>query len=575
MSLVGLLYNVRGAVAEHTDHGQREWPTDERTRFAVEQLEPKILLSAAPVDAPAGCCGVSDNLFVGDDDRVSVWGSQSPDVVEVEAWSDAEDQVESDAPELADAEILDWPAVSTELRTSGLSETDGNAPDAESSWVVEAEERLEGSGTFSGEIINEGLFAPGNSPGEVVVESFVNQGTLQIEIAGTDSEEFDRVIVSQQALLDGTLEISLLDDYVPEPGDEFEFLTYGSVEGDFSVITGLQITETRFFVPTRTEDGYTLTVVDVVSLLDGEFTVDGGDNVLNQQLNDILSGVQDLSLLREQTSALTIQVGALEIEGDFAIGQDGEYAFFLMEAGTVSLSAGRDNNISDSEVGLLINDTELAILFDPATQSYAISGSGDLASQGGSIELGGSVELDWSTFDDKIFNEEFSASGVSQVVTVDEGAAEIRGSLLSASMDGSSMLFTMEMALEGVDQNRLDIEVSNAFMELSGARRAIVKIENVEGNLIVARDAGFSLNLTGNIDMTFSGLSMRGLLVKILFSEDGEDGARLTVNGSKKEGSDEEGTDGFLIGSATMAADFVLDIAKPLESQCPNCRWPF
>ena len=170
MSLLGLLCGVRGPVAEHTDHGQREWPVDERTRFAVEQLEPKILLSAAPVDAPAGCCGVSDNLFVGDDDRASVWGSQSPDVVEVEAWSDAEDQVESDAPELADAEVLDWPAISTELRTSGPSENDGNAPDAESSWVVEAEERLEGSGAFSGEIINEGLFAPGNSPGEVVVE---------------------------------------------------------------------------------------------------------------------------------------------------------------------------------------------------------------------------------------------------------------------------------------------------------------------------------------------------------------------------------------------------------------------
>ena len=227
-------------------------------------------------------------------------------MVEVEAWSDADDQVESDAPELADAEVLNWPAISTELRTSSPSQPDSNAPDAESNWVVEAEERLEGSGAFPGEIINEGLFAPGNSPGEVIVERFVNEGTLQIEIAGTNLSEFDRVIVSQQALLDGTLEISLLDDYVPEPGDEFEFLTYGSIEGDFAMITGLQITETRFFVPTRTEDGYKLTVVDVVSLLNGEFTVDGGDNVLNQQLDDILSGVQDLSLLREQTSALTI-----------------------------------------------------------------------------------------------------------------------------------------------------------------------------------------------------------------------------------------------------------------------------
>ena len=154
---------MRGSGAEHSGDGQREWPVDERTRFAVEQLEPKILLSAAPVDAPAGCCGVSDRLFVGDDDQGTSWGAQTLDVIEVEAWSGAADQVEPDAPELADAEVLDWPAISTELRTSGPSENDGNAPDAESSWVVEAEERLGGSGAFSGEIINEGLFAPGKS----------------------------------------------------------------------------------------------------------------------------------------------------------------------------------------------------------------------------------------------------------------------------------------------------------------------------------------------------------------------------------------------------------------------------
>ena len=41
------------------------------------------------------------------------------------------------------------------------------------------------------------------------------------------------------------------------------------------------------------------------------------------------------------------------------------------------------------------------------------------------------------------------------------------------------------------------------------------------------------------------------------------------MNGSKKEGSDEEGTDGFLIGSATMAADFVLDIAETIGEPVP------
>ncbi|MAF23520.1 MAG: hypothetical protein CMP26_13080, partial [Roseibacillus sp.] len=559
---------MRGPVAEHTDHGQREWPVDERTRFAVEQLEPKILLSAAPVDAPAGCCGVSDNLFVGDDDRASVWGSQSPDVVEVEAWSDAEDQVESDAPELADAEVLDWPAISTELRTSGPLQTDGNAPDAESSWVVEAEERLEGSGSFSGEIINEGLFAPGNSPGEVIVERFVNEGTLEIEIGGTSSSEFDRVIVSQDALLGGTLEIALLDGFLPQAGDEFEFLTFDSSEGDFSLIRGLQISETRYFVPTRTDGGYKLTVVDVVSLLDGGFTLDSGDNVLNQQVGDVLSGVQDLGLLREQTAAATIEVGPLEISGDFAIGQDGTYAYFLLEGGTVTISAGQDDNVRESEVGLVIEDVQLAVLYDPKMQSYAISGAGDLTAQGGTVELGGRLEVAWNTLGSKIAGREFSASGVSQTVTVDQGVALLQGDLLSASMDGAAMRFTMRMVLQDAAQETLTVEVSRAFLQLSAAQRAIVKIENVTGSLTVNRADGFALNLDGAIDTTFSGFSMRAQPVSVTFTESGEEGARLFVEGSRKDGS-------FLLGSARTSADFVLDIAESSEDPVPELFFAF
>ncbi len=92
-------------------------------------------------------------------------------------------------------------------------------------------------------IQNGGTLAPGNSVGTTTVYGDYTQaaaGALQIEIAGTGTggADFDLVEVHGDTLLAGWLEVSLLDDFLPELGDSFDVLsTSGALD-----IAGLQLT---------------------------------------------------------------------------------------------------------------------------------------------------------------------------------------------------------------------------------------------------------------------------------------------------------------------------------------------
>jgi hypothetical protein len=64
-----------------------------------------------------------------------------------------------------------------------------------------------------------------------------NTGTTVFSVWGSEPGEYCQLNVSGQAELDGILEFdSISADYVPSPGDTFEFMTYGSRDGEFSEI---------------------------------------------------------------------------------------------------------------------------------------------------------------------------------------------------------------------------------------------------------------------------------------------------------------------------------------------------
>jgi hypothetical protein len=97
---------------------------------------------------------------------------------------------------------------------------------------------LGSSGTFEGDVMNEGIVSPGLSAGVLTADGDYNQmsnGTLFIEVGGEIPDtEHDQLAVSGSADLDGAFELDLINGFFPGLNDEFIVLTAASVSGEFT-----------------------------------------------------------------------------------------------------------------------------------------------------------------------------------------------------------------------------------------------------------------------------------------------------------------------------------------------------
>jgi hypothetical protein len=104
---------------------------------------------------------------------------------------------------------------------------------------------LGGNGRFIGKIRNSGKTAAGKSPGLLTVEGPYEQdanGSVEVELAGTNAgESYDQLAVYGAATLDGSLNVTLLNGFVPKTGDRFEVMRFDSRTGTFPVSNGLRI----------------------------------------------------------------------------------------------------------------------------------------------------------------------------------------------------------------------------------------------------------------------------------------------------------------------------------------------
>lgn len=100
---------------------------------------------------------------------------------------------------------------------------------------------LSGSGLIQGDLtINGGFLAPGHSPGLIAVSGNYTQGsggTLIVEAAGGEANQFDQVQIGGTATLNGALILHTIGGYVPIPNDSFVPLGFHGVSGAFSSIT--------------------------------------------------------------------------------------------------------------------------------------------------------------------------------------------------------------------------------------------------------------------------------------------------------------------------------------------------
>jgi hypothetical protein len=135
-------------------------------------------------------------------------------------------------------------------QTAGETKLNGGALSSSTTLTLQGG-KLTGTGTVTANVSNAALVSPGASPGQLTISGSYTQtsvGALNVEIGGLTAEtEFDRLAISGSATLSGTLNVSLINGFLPNPGDSFQIMTFASRSGSFTTINGLDLGGGRSF----------------------------------------------------------------------------------------------------------------------------------------------------------------------------------------------------------------------------------------------------------------------------------------------------------------------------------------
>ncbi len=118
------------------------------------------------------------------------------------------------------------------------------------SLIIEPGSTLSGEGEIGVNVLNRGGVGPGFSAGELTIAIYeqTSTGALEVEIGGYNSgSDFDHLIITGEADLDGLLDISLIALFEPTLSDAFEIMTFGSRVGEFATVIGQDIGNGLYF----------------------------------------------------------------------------------------------------------------------------------------------------------------------------------------------------------------------------------------------------------------------------------------------------------------------------------------
>ena len=197
---------------------------------------------------------------------------------------------------------------------AGTLQIDGTA-----GQVVVKEGTLSGNGAVEYLTVQDGAtVAPGASAGTLEVANALtlsDGSTLEIELGGTEIEEFDRLIVGGGILLNGTLDVRLINDFVPQAGDNFGFIVNrGGAGGSFDMLDLPELDPNLEWL--LNPDGAAVSLL-VNSTLEADFDNDGdvdADDLSAWQSNQGVAG----GAVRSQGDA----DGDLDVDGaDFLLWQ--------------------------------------------------------------------------------------------------------------------------------------------------------------------------------------------------------------------------------------------------------------
>ena len=135
-----------------------------------------------------------------------------------------------------------------------------------STITIQSGAAITGAATLSGMVTNSGTIHVGGAgvAGTLTIMGNFTQtstGVLNVEIGGTSAgSQFDQLVISGMATLGGTLNVTLLNGFVPATGNTFPVLTFSSSSGSFATTTGLTQAGIQF-TPQSNSTNFTLVVM--------------------------------------------------------------------------------------------------------------------------------------------------------------------------------------------------------------------------------------------------------------------------------------------------------------------------
>jgi hypothetical protein len=215
---------------------------------------------------------------------------------------------------------------------------------------------LYGTGSVSGNVSSSGLVAPGQATGTTGILKDTGAytqnsgGSLDISIGGTTAgTKFDQ-FTSTTAALAGTLNVNLINGFIPTIGSKFKIVDFNSESGQFGTVNGLAINSSEHFTVTYQGTDVLLTTV---------------------------SGAAPSSLARLSSVALSPRLsGQMRMAGDnFALGE-GMPLPAAMNANVLGEHSDRGMRIPPASLTSQSLSTNLALSTNPAKGDAPLTTSG-------------------------------------------------------------------------------------------------------------------------------------------------------------------------------------------------------
>jgi hypothetical protein len=202
---------------------------------------------------------------------------------------------------------------------------------------------VKGVGTYSGPVIFSGTYSPGLSPASVNLENMTLRptSTLIIELGGrSPGTEYDVVNLSGAGSLDGTLNVTMFNEFRPDHNDQFTVMKFDSRAGDFATKTGLDLGGRLQLMPQYTANSLVLTAVQGGS---GAWKADrnGGASVPANWNNGLPNGVGDMATFGPViTQPRTITIDQPIVWGGMVFTSDKKYTLSGSSSQMIQLDTG-------------------------------------------------------------------------------------------------------------------------------------------------------------------------------------------------------------------------------------------